>query len=304
MRASLAAVVIFILTFATSTAESQEKRQHNNQFIKLAETLEASEDIKRIDFAWIAVSEVTSAYEKVLEDSSSEVSENQKRRHKLSRWREGTREFIAELHLLLELISTSAEVKVHVEAGKLVTVFINNKPIVISGPEMNTSRLMERRIVDAYCELHDCGESLPSPQEPTASSAPIEKGRWILEKRQGAVYETPDGLVFNFSNLSGRVEKEQFCENIAKELRLLVSDLRKAKRSGLVIDWDVLEIQPLAATDASYVLLNKEGDYLQQNLPNLETIEVLRKDAIVWISKMVKGGDNVSLVIQADRLMQ
>jgi len=300
---SLVVAVLATVAFDALGAEALAKRKRQDIFLKLAKTLATSGDIQRRDFAWIAVSEVTRAYEKALEDSASETPTKQKARYKLIRWRQATRELINELHRLLHLLSTSAEIRLYTEAAGLVLVLVNNKPIVICGPELTASRLMERRIIDAYCGLHDCEGLLVSSTAPTVDPKSFSNGIWIFKNRQSVRYETPDGLVFLFSNLSGRIEKQQVCDNVAKELRVLVADLRAAKRAGFFVDWDLLEIRPLAGRDASHVLLNKEGDYLRPNLAYLEKTKLLKEGALAWVRKMVEGKKNVTIVIQADHLM-
>lgn len=300
----LVVVVLAIATLDALAAEALAKRQSQDVFLKLAKTLSVSGDIQRRDFVWIAVSELTSAYEKVLEDSASAKTKNQEARYKLIRWRRATRAFVIELQTLLDLLRTSAEVQVYGDAAGFVTVFINNRPVVISGPKLNASQQMEHRIVEAYCELHDCEELFVTSPVQTIDSEWFSKGTWIFKQGQTPHYETSDGLVFLFSSLSGRIEKQQVCERVANELRVLVADLRDAKRAGIVIDWDLLEVQPLADSGASYVPLNKEGDYLSQNLPYLEITKLLEQDALAWVRKMVEGEKYASIIIYADRLMQ
>ena len=78
--------------------------------------------------------------------------------------------------------------------------------MVISGPEIGSSMLMEKRITDIYCALYDCGELSGKADRSSAVSA--GSGRGLTLKNFGkASYETADGLIFTFSGISGRKAK-------------------------------------------------------------------------------------------------
>jgi len=303
-RFCLAIVVLLLLAGRAPAAEVMLPGDEQEPFIRLAESLASSEEVKRLDFAWIAVSEMAREYETILQDSATAKPHKHSSRYKLARWRQATTGFVAELHWLRERVSYSGDIRVHVEAGQLVTLLVDNRPIVISGPEPSNSRLMQQRIFNTYCELYDCSDILDAPPAPTITVSQPGKGAWVLAQRRGARYQTPDGLTFLFSSLSDRATKEALCEQVATELRTLAATLREARAGGFELDWEKIAVQPLPNSGTSYLLLNGKGEYLRQSLPALERTQALSKGLLAWTRRMVEEQAPGTAVIQADQLLR
>jgi len=302
LRVLLPAVLLALAACSASAAEVMADRGNGDAFIRLAQSLAAAEQARRLDFAWIAVAEMAGEYRKILNDSAAAAPHKGSSRLKLARWRQATQGYLAELEWLLQRIGAVAEVRVHVEAGQLVTLLVENKPIVLSGPESSNSRLMQQRILDTYCELYDCSDILHAAADPASPVVTPGKGSWDIAQNRGFRYATPDGMVFAFSSLADRAAKEALCEQIAGELRLLVSLLREAKRGGFVIDWESLEVRPLADSDKAYVQLNPAGDYLRETLPRLAGTDALANGGLDWTRQMVEQEKTTPTVIRVDRL--
>ena len=301
--ACLAAALFALATCSAPAAEATSGDGHGDPFIRLAQGLATAEPGRRLDFAWIAVAEMAGEYRRILQDSAAAAPHKGSSHLKLARWRQATQGFLAELEWALQRIGAVPEIRVHVTAGRLVTLLVEDQPIVISGPESSDSRLMQQRILDTYCALYDCSDILHAAPGP-ASAAPVNpgKGAWVFTQTRGGRYTTPDGLAFQFSSLANRSGKEALCENIAEEMRRLVSLLREARRGGFAIDWQMLEVRPVADSEQAYILLNRNGDYLRGKLPHLAATDVLANGGLTWISQMLEQTNPAQAVIPADRL--
>ena len=221
---------------------------------------------------------------------------------KLARWRKGTRTFIEQLHELQALLSTAAEIEIHGDVAGPPVLFINDNPIVISGPGNGMQRLLEQRIIDTYCELHDCREIFAKPEPPAIAPEPVEPGGWSLGGNRRPRYETPDGLVFLFTDIGQRNGKQMMCESLATELRRLVAGLRNAERAGYAIEWQHLAIHSMELSGNDQLLLNRQGDYLPVALPALERTGLIQKEALQWIQQRFAQKPHRTLFQDAGRL--
>ncbi len=282
-------------------AENALTRQQD-KFHRLATAVALADDGQRQDFAWIAIAEVTRAYEQEFSQSQDEALGKAKAQRKLARWRKGTRSFIEQLHQIQALLGNPAEIDIHGDVAGPPVLFINDNPIVISGPGNGMQRLLEQRIIDTYCELHDCTEIFAEPEPPAIVPEPVEPGGWSLGSNRRPRYETPDGLVFLFSNLQERNQKQKMCETLGVELRRLVAGLRNAERAGYPIEWQQLQINSLELSDNDHLLLNRQGDYLPVALPVLERTGLVQGEAMEWIQQRFAKKNHRTLFRDADRL--
>ena len=291
------------LLLPSSTAQGESSSgQDENSLSRLVQLVIASDENAQQDFSWIALSELAAAYEKVYQSSGSEVLKEKRARDKLISWRSGTQRYISELHALLERLPGSVELQIQAgEAGPPVIV-IDGRPVVISGPEIGSSMLMEKRITDIYCALYDCGELSGKADRPSAVSAG-SGGVWTLKNSGKASYETADGLIFTFSGISGRKAKEQISEDFAAEIRGLRAGLRDATEAGHRIDWNNLDIQPLAGGRGHRVQFNLDGEYLRMTLPGLAQPGALSPEVLAWIRRSAIDGMPAEVEIFADRLL-
>ena len=294
----LLAASLCISTQAADNALSKER----DKFHRLATAVARSDPGQRQDFAWIAIAEVTRAYEQEFSQSQDESLSKARAQRKLARWRKGTRTFIEQLHELQALLSTAAEIEIHGDVAGPPVLFINDNPIVISGPGNGMQRLLEQRIIDTYCELHDCREIFAKPEPPAIVPEPVGPGGWSLGSNRRPRYETPDGLVFLFTDLQERNQKQKMCETLGVELRRLIAGLHNAQRAGYAIEWQHLAINSLERSDNDHLLLNQQGDYLPVALPTLERTGLIHGEALRWIQQRFARKPHRILFQNADRL--
>ncbi|MET0087900.1 MAG: hypothetical protein ABW082_15450 [Sedimenticola sp.] len=301
----LLAALFLAAPLSVSAMQSQQPVNAANlsPYTKLTRSVADADPLQRQDFAWIALSEIAHAYEQELKNSDLEQPNSRKRVLKLARWRKGIRSFIEQLHGHIDLLQRAEDVQLQADGSGPAILFIDDNPVVLSGPENGMAKLMEQRIIDSYCSLHDCSTLQKAPEPPKLDEGPIAGGKWIFQHGRFARYETPDNLVFVFRSLDGRSEKQQACENIASELRQLAAAIRQAKRAGHRIDWSMLTVQPLENNSKSHVLLNGNGDYLQLKLPYLQRSQLLDENLVLWTKKRSSGDSTPATFINTDRFL-
>ncbi len=270
----------------------------------LAQLITQAAEAERRDFAWIAVAETAAAYEREYTRSAFLRPAKPRARRKLYRWRGATKRFVDELGLLLGQLDLAANVQIDAASPGPVVLFIDRNPIVISSPVIGAARLMERRIIDAYCALHDCKSLFQNPKEAAPfDHTAVAPGTWSFDIRNKASFETNDGLKFVFSSASDREKKQAACQSLAKELRILVTELYEAMRAEHEIDWNILEVQQLPGENDNRVVLNTQGDYLRIILPRLEKTALLNKGAINWVKARLMNESHEVAFYHAEKFM-
>ena len=293
-----------LLAAVNSVQGENRAEQSGDRFSQLVQIVAASGENEQQDFSWIALSELTAAYESVFTSSGSETPKERRSRDRLVSWRSATRSYISELQGLLERLPGSVDIQMQADSVEAPVIYIDGTPIVLSGPEIGGVKLMEKRIIDTYCAMYDCGElNTPAGQQPEAVYTSVG-GSWHLRNFGKASYVTTDGLIFTFNGLSERPAKQQVCEAFAAELRNLAAGLRDALDAGHRIDWDRLEIQPLAGGRGHRIQFNRSGEYLRLELPLLARNGVPAAAMLAWIrERATGGGESGEFEIAADPLL-
>jgi hypothetical protein len=114
---------------------------------------------------------------------------------------------------------------------------------------------------------------------------------------------TDDGLEFQFRDMSEIRKKRAACSQIVAELYALVAALVRKRDLGSVVDWDVLEIIPIAGNEVHRVVLNA-GDAMQLSLPGLASSRDLFRAVRPWLAARISGREFHLVVLNAGHLMQ
>ena len=77
--------------------------------------------------------------------------------------------------------------------------------------------------------------------------------------------------------------------------------LREARQKGIIIDWDVLRLEPVAARSKFKLVINRYGDAILFKLSRLTTIENLPDELKEWFSARVEDRE-YHLFLNADDL--
>jgi hypothetical protein len=269
----------------------------------LAEALSRASDEERRTFARIALVEMSAAYEDELKRASQAEPKTQAARKKLARWRFATRRYLVELGEIARALDATDSLRLHVDRQQRVLMFVGEHPIIVNGPRIGKKEALEQRILEAFCLAHPCdvllatdSQSEPEPQYPAG-------GTWALGHKRRPRYETVDGLLFEFRNMSDRALKEQACLAIIPELRELATALQKAREARYAIDWPGLAIEPIPASEDHRVILNRQGDFLRLSLPRLEKAEEFWREALPWLRARANGKDYRMRFPNSERLL-
>ncbi len=257
----------------------------DSAFTQLTQFVAEADMQARQDFAWISISELIATYERVISESALERPDSSKERIKLTSWRSGAAAFSRDLQRLRERLRESVEVEVQPGGVGAAVIFIDGSPLVLSGPEIGAADRIETRILGDFCTMYLCPEFSTGNEAASPEVAPVGRGMWLLSNQRLPRYQTPDGLVFVFADLSARREKQETCEIIAGELRTLVGGLGASRRAGLAIDWQRLQVRPLKGAAGYHVTVNANGDYLRLELPYLSRHELLDLGGREWVKK-------------------
>jgi hypothetical protein len=289
---------------ASVAAPAVAKPVGETLFRTLAAAVSQAGRLERYDFASIALNELVAAYEGSYRESANEQHANPKARLKLARWRRESKTFIDQLNTLRTAVSDQSLIEIESDQSGPLLLFIDNVPVLISGPEIARAGPMEQRIMQRYCQLHDCERYHATLPTPVLAEVPRVRGGWHLQHRQGASYETGDGLMFVFLTLEDRVEKQARCEAIAADLRLLVGHLQSARQAGHAIDWQQLSIATLHDGITEQIVINDAGVYLNMELGFFGNGRELLPPFRDWIRKRVAGEPASVVIPDAERLIR
>lgn len=293
-----------LLAISVTVGAGTEITKSEDPFVVLTQHVANAGLLEQQDFAWIAVSELIAAYDKVIAESSQERPGALRERRRLSDWRAGVRAFNRELSTLMAALESGADIEIQPGGAGAAVLFIGGSPLVISGPEIGAIGVMERRIITTYCVLHLCPDLSHNSDLPSGGPRYVGRGIWVLDNQRPPRYQTPDGLTFIFSNFSSRRDKQEFCEAVAGELRSLAEGLMRTRQHGLGIDWDRLDIRPFRGADGSHVTVNHNGDFLHLNLPYLERTDLLKRGGMAWVKARVNGQKEEASFEQAEQFMR
>lgn len=307
--AHLAALLFLLPAFAAGSTEPppQPGRQALETprpfFYRLAQQITTGDTLERFDFATIALSELTAAYQASYRKSLQESSTRERQNHKLARWRRGLDQYIARLNEQREALDYNSRIEIVIPAQGPISLFLDDDPVVISGPELARARQLEQRIVDRFCLLHDCSSYREQPVEPAIEMPRVGVGSWQFQHRRGARYRTPDGLEFPFHSVDNRQAKQRFCEAIAADLRLLVNRIRNARRDGYPVDWSALRIRTLYDGDTEHVTINQAGDYLSMDLLYFNDSRQPTPELLTWARERAAGREATVIINNAEQML-
>lgn len=173
--------------YALANAGSESVFPHEQTFFQtLADQVAQGGELERNDFALIALNELIAAYQSSYRQSADERPGTGKAKLKLARWRRESKAFIDQLDALLGSISYQSRIEIESNPSAPLILFIDRTPVVISGPEIGKAGLLEQRISNSFCQLHDCQSyrRLPETAAPPLEPRQVRAG-WHLENRQG-----------------------------------------------------------------------------------------------------------------------
>jgi len=272
-------------------------------FYRLAEQLADADALQRFDFAQIALAELLDAYQASYRESLQATSSEARGDLKLARWRRGLDHYIGQLSERQRALDYQSRIEIVTPAKGPVSLFLDDNPVLVSGPELARARQLEQRIVDRFCGLHDCTGYREQPPVAKIEMPRVAAGQWQFQQHRSARYRTPDGLEFIFRSMREREAKQRLCEAIAGDLRLLVNEIRNARRSGYRIDWEALHIDTLYSGEREHVTLNRDGDYLNLDLAYFGRKRQPGPELLAWMKRRAAEQEATAIIADSDQLL-
>lgn len=304
--ALLKGLVILIVLWIVLADESAASREINQQTLRLADLvvdlMMQSEEEQRM-FAHIALDELSAAYQAELDQVRVAVAKSQKGQQKRRRWFIATNIFLANLQRASQLLNSYASFRLYIDKKHNVLIVVDDQPIVVSGPRINDEVALEKRIIDRYCSQKECLRPVRNSRYDNFEQQFSAPGSWLLGQSGRIEYVTGDGLLFEFNNMTNRVEKREAVHAVIIELRHIVISLKRYLHNGGSIDWTGIAIISSPADNDHKFVLNNQGDYIRIRLPNLHKEGNILFEALPWLHARVKGEPYQLKISNADRLL-
>lgn len=292
-------------------AQGKELSPSDNRLAAVVAGLKHAPAIDRQAFVRTALEELIDQYQAVLDQAWQRRASTSAEQRKLSRWRSATGGFVAQLENTLLLLESGAPLSLNATPTGQVILYVNGQPTVLEGPDVASSGPLADRILARYCDEYECaGRTSAHANDPTMDSpspdhdwqARLPGGYWEYQNDQGPRFVMDDGLVFSFSVMEDRTTYQQYCEDLANELRQLAEALEGSLRAGHLVDWPYLEVSPAPDGMGTRVMINQQQEFLRLRLPLLSQLILLPPEMMTWLHARVRG-NNIEVVIpQAESL--
>jgi len=303
-----ALIVLILLLFSNSGGADSEINLSRSKLLQLALHLEVADKEKQYFFSQLALFEMFDSYQQEIERSYTYPPKTKARLRDVHRWRFASQSYLKSINQYLYLLDSGNTLHFLISRQNKIFLIIANTPVIISGPNVGADKQIEKNIVDKFCLQYDCREYFTRTYNETPdeifANADVS-GEWLFDSQEQVSYAVSNGLIFVFSSLSEREEKEHWVINISLELSLLLDYLKQTKKKGKTIDWLSLAIMELPLTDNAYkIIINNDNDYLKVTLPLLGKNPALFHLLIPWLKlNFEKIGDYRMIINNADSFL-
>lgn len=300
-------VLVFALVLLTLRPPESATAAEMSRFQRLVVSLEQAEPASRSRFARIALlelAEVHLAEAGLARNQSGESAEPER----LLGWARAVELYAGQLLELHDRVEQGTPVVLLPELLAHAGILVGERNTVISHPRGDQQQALEQAILLAFCGLEDCLQLLAAGVElapaPILESSSSKPPSWSFS-RSGPVCEQ-NGLQIEFPAPEGGAgslaQYRSLCQQLFAELQLLVADLRRQLRQGVVPDWSVLAIVATPHRPEHGIRLNSAGDSLLLAVPLLHSTPGLLPRLLPWLRAMVETGGAPGLVLQAQEL--
>ncbi len=305
-RAS-AALASLILATATLAEEKSTGRALDSDDNRLATLVASAPELPadaRLELAGMIVEAALIAYEQELETVREDLQREGGDPERLTRWYRATAPLVAGLRAAQAQIPVARHLNLHADRQGQVLLLIDGEALWMSWPRPSAQRRLERELVEAFCQRHDCpGRDRADSGErragtPAVPDAPLT-GQWALAQHAAPAWTTTAGVRCEFSELAGRAEKEAVCRALIGELETLVTALRRALRRGEQIEWPHVRIAHALPAGESALVVNAGRDYLAVVTPHLIREPVDWSEIQHWLQARVEGRPALATVRRA-----
>lgn len=221
-------------------------------------------------------------------------------------WQRGTRDFVARLERVRAQLQAGASLSVVREARHAVRLIVDAEQVMVSAARPDRQADFEADIARALCERESCaGPEAATVDEVVIARERELRGEWSLADRAPPLYAQEDGLHCVFEDMRHLRLKQQACEALTRELRLLEEALRAVFQHGERVDWQALAVKSReggGAAGRGRVSYAASGRYFELDLPLLAVAPDVVHGAIPWLQTRLRGQPAVYVITAPERL--
>ncbi len=296
------------MSFVYSASEVNLTR---SKLVQLALHLEVADKQRQYDFTRIAIIEMISSYEQELLRSQQKLPDDLKKRAKVRRWQIATQSYLKSLDLYLFQMDSGVPLDFLISRQNKILILIGQQPVIISGPNSGGDKYIEKRIVEHFCEQNDCREYFCEQNDCREYFEALDTGNdnkffekksshniiysevtgsWLIDSDLHADFVSSNGVIFKFSSISQRHEKEAWALQISHELVQLSKHIKQTQNKGIIIKWLSLNIDELPLTDNAHkITINSKGDFIKLYLPALGKYPALFIQLKPWLQSQFEN---------------
>jgi hypothetical protein len=301
----LALALLFMLLPVSPGFSGATGTATESQLTRLARSLEDAPDPMRSDFAWLALSEMVDIYNEQAARARQE-SRGTGRARDQARWAAAVDAYAAQMQALASGFTPDTRVRITAGPGNDVYVYVDGRPIIVSGVIDGQQAAYEQRVVERFCMLYLCADLMQDAPEPDGLPA-ITAGadvQWSFSQNAGPACLTDDGLEFQFRDMSVLAKKRRACALVVADLAALAAAITRKIATGVRVDWNSLDINELPGEPRHRVLLNREGATLHLALPALLLTPDLFRIVRPWLAAKTGGISYRMVVLNAEHLLE
>lgn len=298
-------IVYLALSFISVTSQAaSEINLTRSRLIQLAHSIETADSGRKYDFLHIALEQMYNAYAVEAEKASGNIPDNAKKRAKVFRWQFSSYRYLDSIESAIVLLDGQENPDFFISPqNKIIVLFNDQPPVIITGPNNGANKLIEKNIVDEFCLLYDCVDYFKKTEQQAIkqNNTPDTEltGSWMIKRNFKGAFVSDAGITFNFDNLKKRHDKEQWMNSVYQELLLILGSLKNAKTRSYAINWQILTLRPLPVTDnASKLIINSEQHFLKVNTPLLVTRPELFAQLKNWLKARFNHNKPLPAIIE------
>ena len=301
--------LVLFFWLSASAYPATEINLTQSRLIHLARQIQQADPARKYDFLLITLQQMADAYAEEAEKVALEKHKTLKKHAKAVHWQYSSYRYLDSIEAAILQLDVEENPDFFIsKQNRIIVLFTDHPPVVVSGPNNGSHKRMEKNIVEQFCTIYDCSEyfkSVAKDQNRQEQSENISEfgGTWNIQRDFKGVFVSDTGVSCSFKDLKNRTAKEQWMAELHQELILVLDALKKATHKGFSINWSLLKLEPLPLTDnACKLLIDQQQSYIKVNVPILFNNPELFERLIPWLKQRFIKAQNLAIIIkQCDR---
>jgi hypothetical protein len=271
-----------------------------SRFQRTVHYLQEAAPEQRSSFAAIALSSMSSAYEREAQLAREQAREAGRYSH-LWAWSANVDRYADQISVLLEDVELGLPVSLSLAGEKSLAVTVADRTIIVSPPRLTEQSAFEQGILKEFCASNSCDQF--SPESVANDSIPLSTARirpnWTFSA-QGSLCAFR-GITVQFDNAKNMANSRLICEQLLQEIMALTEELAWQQRYAVAIEWERLEVHPVPHSPEHSVQINTLGDTVLVTIPMLYRSADLLEQILPWMRAQVDGQEGVNIDLHADQ---